>query len=392
MRTRNAAILVAIFALVMFLAQGYPILHAQGPPPLPMLFTGNVTLNGAPAGDGLNVTALDNGLVVGSTLTSGGQYTVQVCGQLDQACNGGETISFKLNGQLTASQTATFDSSLRGIPQTLELTFTGTLQQITTTMTTSTTSSTTSSTTVESSTSESTTTTTSTSSSVTSTSSSESSSTGSTESSSSQTTASVATSSSTSYPTGPTCLIATATYGSELAPEVQLLRNFRDHSIMKTQAGSQFMIAFNAWYYSFSPYVANYIANHLVERTVMKGVLYPLIGILYLSQEVFSIAGSYPEVAALLSGLVASSLIGAIYLGLPMGLLRRKLLPTPNRRLDRFLTRSLALTLLVGSIALIVGETAGLSLLLIFSSAAIVLSTLLFSAVRTSAKISEISR
>ena len=94
------------------------------------------------------------------------------------------------------------------------------------------------------------------------------------------------TSSSTTKPAGQGCLIATATYGSELAPEVQLLRNFRDNSIMKTQAGSNFMIAFNAWYYSFSPYVANYLAGHWVERTIMKGVLYPLVGTLILSQGV----------------------------------------------------------------------------------------------------------
>jgi hypothetical protein len=90
-------------------------------------------------------------------------------------------------------------------------------------------------------------------------------------------------SSSTTTLGAPKCLIATATYGSELAPEVQLLRNFRDNSILKTSAGSNFMLAFNAWYYSFSPYVANYLNTHWVERTIMKGVLYPLVGMLYLT-------------------------------------------------------------------------------------------------------------
>ena len=37
------------------------------------------------------------------------------------------------------------------------------------------------------------------------------------------------------------CLIATATYGSELAPQVQNLRELRDHKLLQTQSGSVFM-------------------------------------------------------------------------------------------------------------------------------------------------------
>lgn len=44
-----------------------------------------------------------------------------------QTCNAGDTISFRLNGQLTASQTATFDDSKRGLPLAQDLTFTGTI-------------------------------------------------------------------------------------------------------------------------------------------------------------------------------------------------------------------------------------------------------------------------
>ena len=43
------------------------------------------------------------------------------------------------------------------------------------------------------------------------------------------------------------CLIATATFGSELTPQVQFLRNFRDHRVLQTFAGSQFMIVFNCF-------------------------------------------------------------------------------------------------------------------------------------------------
>ena len=53
------------------------------------------------------------------------------------------------------------------------------------------------------------------------------------------------------------CLIATATYGSELAPQVQMLREIRDNQLMNTESGSAFMTTFNEAYYSFSPYIAD---------------------------------------------------------------------------------------------------------------------------------------
>ncbi|RLG39759.1 MAG: hypothetical protein DRO05_08080, partial [Thermoproteota archaeon] len=72
----------------------------------------------------------------------------------------------------------------------------------------------------------------------------------------------------------PRCIIATATYGSELAEEVKFLREFRDDVVSSTFAGSQFLRAFNAWYYSFSPHVALFIAKHPMAKAVMKIVLY----------------------------------------------------------------------------------------------------------------------
>jgi hypothetical protein len=77
------------------------------------------------------------------------------------------------------------------------------------------------------------------------------------------------------------CIIATATFGSELAPEVQFLRGFRDQQIMQTFAGSNFMQVFNAWYYSFSPAVAQYEYAHSTTRFMIKQALYPLMGILH---------------------------------------------------------------------------------------------------------------
>src|SRR5208282_3794313 len=130
----------------------------------------------------------------------------------------------------------------------------------------------------------------------------------------------------------PMCLIATATYGSQAAPEVQLLRSFRDNSIMKTRAGYEFMVVFNAWYYSFSPYVARSITSSQVERGIMKVVLYPLVGILAFSSGTFTLTKGDPEVAVVLSGLEASFLIGAFYLGLPIGFLRARVKRSTDKR------------------------------------------------------------
>jgi len=112
---------------------------------------------------------------------------------------------------------------------------------------------------------------------------------------------------------GSPCLIATATYGSELSDEVQFLRNFRDKSVLKTNTGSSFMVVFNAWYYYFSPGVARFIGEHSAVRTVAKFALYPLIRILTIGAAVFSLFPTSPEAAAVTSGLIISSLIGAVY-------------------------------------------------------------------------------
>ena len=109
------------------------------------------------------------------------------------------------------------------------------------------------------------------------------------------------------------CIIATATYGSELSPEVQFLREFRDNTVLNTFAGKNFMNVFNAWYYSFSPTVASIIEGNNLLRGFMKIILYPLIGILHIAATTYSLLNFNPEFAVVISGLVASSLIGIVY-------------------------------------------------------------------------------
>jgi len=136
---------------------------------------------------------------------------------------------------------------------------------------------------------------------------------------------SATTSSSSSAATGTSnkCLIATATYGSELAPEVTLLRNFRDLDILQTSAGERFMRVFNAFYYSFSPGVASFVASNGAVKSGMRIALYPLIGILHVSKFVFGALSFNSEVAVIIAGILASIAIGAVYIGPPLTALSR---------------------------------------------------------------------
>ena len=73
------------------------------------------------------------------------------------------------------------------------------------------------------------------------------------------------------------CLIATAAFGSEMAPQVQFLREIRDNTVMSTQSGTAFMTGFNQFYYSFSPYVADYERENPVFKEAVKITLTPLL-------------------------------------------------------------------------------------------------------------------
>ncbi len=173
------------------------------------------------------------------------------------------------------------------------------------------------------------------------------------------------------------CLIATATFGSPLAPEVQFLRDFRDHQILHTFAGSNFMVVFNAWYYSFSPGVAGYENLHPTVKTPMQYFLLPLLGSLHVSSWTYaSVAAVNPEIASLIAGLVGSSLIGLLYLALPLAatlwLLGRKVLVRAGHvktRLVKFFVASITLMIILFAIS----ELFTLAIPMMIASATIVL-------------------
>jgi len=83
-------------------------------------------------------------------------------------------------------------------------------------------------------------------------------------------------------PSGGGCLIATATFGSELAPQVQQLREIRDNSLLQTESGRSFMESFNQFYYSFSPGIADLERENPVFKEAVKLTITPLLSSLSL--------------------------------------------------------------------------------------------------------------
>jgi len=78
-------------------------------------------------------------------------------------------------------------------------------------------------------------------------------------------------------PGGGGCLIATATFGSELAPQVQQLRELRDNKILQTNSGSAFMSGFNQFYYLFSPTIADWERESPIFKEAVKLTITPLL-------------------------------------------------------------------------------------------------------------------
>ena len=73
------------------------------------------------------------------------------------------------------------------------------------------------------------------------------------------------------------CLIATAAFGSEMAPQVQFLREIRDSTVLQTESGSAFMTGFNQFYYSFSPTIADYERENTAFKETVKIAITPML-------------------------------------------------------------------------------------------------------------------
>ncbi len=70
------------------------------------------------------------------------------------------------------------------------------------------------------------------------------------------------------------CFIATAAFGSPLAEQVEILRQFRDRHLLTNTAGKKFV----AWYYRNGPMAAKFIQDKPLAKMLVRVALYPLIG------------------------------------------------------------------------------------------------------------------
>ena len=107
------------------------------------------------------------------------------------------------------------------------------------------------------------------------------------------------------------CLIATATYGSEMAPQVQLLREIRDNQLMNTESGVSFMTGFNQFYYSFSPHIADMERENPVFKEIVKIGITPLLS----SLSIMSHAESDSEVLGYGIGVILMNI--GMYFAIP---------------------------------------------------------------------------
>jgi hypothetical protein len=93
------------------------------------------------------------------------------------------------------------------------------------------------------------------------------------------------------------CFIATAAFGSPMAGQVEILRQFRDRYLLTNAWGMKFV----AWYYRNGPVAASYIKDKPLAKAAVRAALYPLIGF-----SMMMIAGYLPVVAV---GFLLSALL-----------------------------------------------------------------------------------
>ena len=107
------------------------------------------------------------------------------------------------------------------------------------------------------------------------------------------------------------CLIATATYGSEMSQQVQQLRELRDNQLLETESGTAFMAMFNQIYYSFSPTISDMEREHPMFKEAVKLAITPMISTLSLMEN----ADSESEVLGVGISVIALNL--GMYLAVP---------------------------------------------------------------------------
>ena len=103
------------------------------------------------------------------------------------------------------------------------------------------------------------------------------------------------------------CIIASATYGSELAPEVLYMRHVRDDMIGSNEVGRMLVEGWNAFYYSWSPPIAEWVINSKPLQIAFRILLLPLVAIVHCTAYVYAILMPI--------GLASASVVGFLFAG-----------------------------------------------------------------------------
>ena len=113
--------------------------------------------------------------------------------------------------------------------------------------------------------------------------------------------------------TGGGCLIATAAYGTELAPQVQFLREIRDNTVMSTTTGVAFMSGFNSLYYSFSPTISDIERESPMFKDTVRTFITPMISTL----SIMTLAEDGNDAEVLVLGMSVIALNLGMYIAAP---------------------------------------------------------------------------
>ena len=120
-------------------------------------------------------------------------------------------------------------------------------------------------------------------------------------------------------PQTPRCVIATATYGSELAAEVSYMRYVRDGLIGSSDIGKTLAGAWNAFYYSWSPPIAQVMAGSPTLQTVFRTLLLPLVGIVHVAAQVFNaVAPVNADLASAVAFAFSAFMCIMVYVAMPL--------------------------------------------------------------------------
>jgi len=109
------------------------------------------------------------------------------------------------------------------------------------------------------------------------------------------------------------CLIATATYGTELSSQVQMLREIRDAKLLSTESGTAFINGFNQIYYSFSPTISDWERQNPAFRESVKLLITPMIS----SLSIMTLAESGSDIHVLGLGVSVIVLNLGMYVAVP---------------------------------------------------------------------------